>query len=259
MNESSATPPVVPPIFPNPKPGPNAPLGESPEERVAIGGAWSALEAVLREPRRVLFQLRQSQPGPLILAMLGIALVCSLVYGFVVGTFSGGDQLWAAPVKLAGGLVLSALICLPSLYIFACLGGSQARLADVLGLVAGMLALSTLLLVGFAPVAWVFSQSTESVAMMGSLHLIFALIAVYFGLRLLHRGFVHFGADRDGDMKVWTAIFLLVALQMTTALRPIVGSATTFLPQEKKFFVRHWIDTLRGEYDEPKRTTAKAD
>jgi hypothetical protein len=31
---------------------------------------------------------------------------------------------------------------------------------------------------------------------------------------------------------------------MTTALRPIVGTADTFLPTQKKFFLSHWGDCL---------------
>ena len=121
----------------------------------------AAIECILRQPRRVMFQLRQPGAGRLIGGMLFVAVVCSLVYGVVVGTFSGGDQLWTAPVKIAGGLLVSALICLPSLYIFACLSGSQARLVEIVGLVAGLLMLMTILLIGFAPVAWLFSQSTS--------------------------------------------------------------------------------------------------
>jgi len=30
-----------------------------------------------------------------------VALICSVVYGVVVGTFSGGGQYWAAPIKVA--------------------------------------------------------------------------------------------------------------------------------------------------------------
>src|SRR5260370_41064186 len=105
------------------------------------------------------------------------------------GTFCRGAQVWAAPVKIAGGLLFSALICLPSLYIFSCLGGSKARLVEVVGLVAGLLLLMTVLLIGFAPVAWVFSQSTESVAAMGALHLAFWLISTCFGIRFINAGF----------------------------------------------------------------------
>jgi hypothetical protein len=88
----------------------------------------TAVEAILRQPRRVIYQLRQPGAGRLIAAMIFVSVVCSLVYGVVAGTFSNGTQLWAAPLKIAGGLLFSVLICLPSLYIFTCLSGSQARL-----------------------------------------------------------------------------------------------------------------------------------
>jgi hypothetical protein len=142
--------------------------------------------------------------------------------------------------------MISALICLPSLYIFTCLGGSQARLIEVFGLLAGLLMLMTILLIGFAPVAWIFSQSTESLAWMGTLHLIFWFIATCFGLRFLEAGFSHSNARSLAGFRVWVVIFMLVALQMTTALRPILGTSKTFLPTEKKFFLAHWGDCLRA-------------
>ena len=70
--------------------------------------------------------------------MIFASIVCSLIYGLVAGTFSGGPQLWIAPAKIAMGLMISALICLPSLYIFTCLSGSQARLVEVCGMLAGL-------------------------------------------------------------------------------------------------------------------------
>lgn len=247
MNDSNPMPPPVPPALPagpspSSSPGPR-PLGGDPSEREMIRGPIAAVESLLRNPRRVLYQLRQPGAGHVIVALLLIAVTCSLVYGVVVGTFSMGAQLWAAPVKIALGLVISAVICLPSLYIFSCLSGTQARLIEVIGMIAGLLALMTVLLVGFAPVAWVFSQSTESLAAMGALHLTFWCIATYFGIRFLSEGFAHLSGKPAG-LRVWVTIFLLVMVQMSTALRPIVGKSDTFLPVQKKFFLKHWFEQL---------------
>ena len=250
MNESNASSPFgagpVPPLIPSAGAG-NQPGGD-PEEQLPLRGILAVAEAILRQPRRVIHQLRQQHQGALIAALLVIALGCSLIYGAVVGTFSGGTQLWAAPVKIAIGVLVSALICLPSLYIFSCLSGSRARLLEVFGLVSGLLALMTVLLIGFAPVAWVFSQSTKSVYAMGCLHLAFWAVATFFGLRFLFAGFSGISGRPDSGLKVWVVVFLLVALQMTTALRPIIGTADTFLPaaNEKKFFISHWMDCLNG-------------
>jgi hypothetical protein len=239
---------VPPPIPTPPQAWPHAlHLGDDPEDREPIPNAIAAIEAILRHPRRVMYQLRQPGSGRLTAAMIFVSVVCSLVYGVVVGTFSMGDQLWAAPAKIAGGLLISALICLPSLYIFACLSGSQARLAEIFGLIAGLLLLMTILLIGFAPVAWLFSQSTNSIPWMGALHLIFWFVATIFGLRFLKAGFSHSQARSNAGLATWIMIFVLVAVQMTTALRPLVGKADTFLPKrtEKKFFLTHWADCLK--------------
>jgi hypothetical protein len=246
MNEPNPALPFTPdppPVIPS-APGRFSPLGEDPAERVPIPNFIAAIECVLRHPRRVMFQLREPGTGKLIWSLLFISVVCSLIYGVVVGTFSGGTQWWAAPVKIAGGLLVSALICLPSLYIFASLSGARVRLVELFGLVAGLLALMTVLLVGFAPVAWIFSQSTESVGWMGFLHLGFWFIATAFGLRFLHAGFAHAQAKSNAGFNVWVLIFLLVMVQMTTALRPIIGKADTLLPTQKQFFLVHWAECL---------------
>ncbi|HEY1660986.1 MAG TPA: hypothetical protein VGI03_01075 [Verrucomicrobiae bacterium] len=246
--QASQVPPLIPPV-----PGQ---LGADPSERAAIPNVIVAIEAILRHPRRMMYQLRQPGAGKVIAGMILVSIICSLIYGIVVGTFSGGTQVWAAPVKIAAGLAISAIICLPSLYIFTCLSGSQARLIEVFGLLAGLLMLMTILLVGFAPVAWIFSQSTESLAWMGALHLAFWLTATLFGLRFMKAGFAHSSARSQAGINTWVIIFLLVALQMTTALRPILGTSTSYLPTEKKFFVTHWINCLAPSDDETK--TAKA-
>jgi hypothetical protein len=221
------------------------PLGNDPAEREPILGFAKAIECILRQPRRVMFQLQQPGAGKLIAKMLFVAVACSLIYGVVVGSFSGGSQWWAAPIKISAGLLISALICLPSLYIFACLSGSQARLEEILGLVTGMLMLMSILLIGFAPVAWLFSQSTASVAWMGTLHLLFWFISTLFGLRFLENSFLHSQTRSAAGLRTWIVIFILVVLQMTTALRPLVGTSNSFLPTEKVFFMSHWAKCLR--------------
>jgi len=264
MNENNPTPPQFPQTPPAP-PTQSAPpippvashtpkpLGENPEERVPITSPIQAVEAILRQPRRVMYQLRQPGAGPLMMYLMLVAIFCAAVYGVVVGTFSMHDQLWIAPVKIAGGLLCATLICLPSLYIFACLSGSQARLAEIYGLVMGMLMLTTILLIGFAPVAWLFSQSTESVNWMGTLHLIFWFIAALFGLRFLNNAFSHSQAKSNAGFNTWVVIFMLVVVQMTTALRPIVGTSDKFFPAEKKFFLSYWAECLgaNSEHSNP--------
>lgn len=250
MNEPNPNQPPYPPqtatSFPPPPIAGPRPLGDDPTEREPIPNVIGAIEALLRQPRRLMFQLRQPGAGKLIAGMLFVAILCSAIYGVIVGSFSGGVQWWAAPVKVTCGLLISTLICLPSLYIFTSLSGAQARLVEIFGLVVGLLTLMTILLIGFAPVAWLFSESTHHVAWMGFLHLLFWGISTAFGLRFLQAGFAHAKARSNSGLNTWAVIFLLVVLQMTTALRPLVGTAEDFLPKEKRFFITHWLNCMGG-------------
>ena len=212
----------------------------------------AAVDALLKRPGQLIYQLHQAPRGRIVATLGVVTLVCLVFYGLTVGSFSGHEQWWAAPVKIVLGTAVSALICLPSLYIFACLGGTDLRLAPLCGTLVAVLCLNSLLLIGFAPVAWVFSQSTDSLSLIGGLHLVFWTVGAVFALRLLWTtlDFVNPGAYK-GYLKLWFAVFLLVCLQMTTSLRPIVGRADTFLPTKKLFFLSHWGKNLGSETDAP--------
>lgn len=202
-----------------------------------------AIEALLKFPGRIIYELQNNWRGDLIGWLVAFALVGMATYGVVVGSFSGGAQMWIAPAKIALGTLFSILICLPSLYIFAGLAGIDVRLRTVIGVLFAAVALSALLLIGFAPVAWIFSQSTDSIPFMGGLHLMLWGIAICFGLQLVGAMGQLAGAT-GGQMKLWSLIFIVVCLQMTTTLRPIIGTSDRFLPVEKKFFLAHWFETV---------------
>lgn len=244
MPEPDKTPPL---------PHVQTPPQEEPGAFVPLEGGSSiprVIEALLKTPGRVVYQLHQDHAGRLTRSLLVIMVLGFLAYGLIVGLFSGDTQLWAAPLKMTGGALFAALICLPSLYIFSCLCGADARLGEVWGLLLGAGALSAILLIGFAPAAWVFTVSTNSLPFMGFLHLLLWVVGTWFGLSFLRKGFRYLGGANLSNLGVWSIIFILVSLQMTATLRPLLGTADTFLPQKKAFFLGHWVDVLDG----PSRT-----
>ena len=230
----------------NPLPA-NIPPLPTPPSLPPDAGLGEILDTLLKRPVDLIRGLCDPRPSRAWLVLALVAVPAFALYGLLIGSFAGGAQLGVAAVKVSAGALLSAVICFPSLYIFACLSGADVSLRGLAGVLFAMLTLTGVLLLGFAPVAWVFSQSTESVAFIGTLHLVFWLIATGFGLRLLgHLTKVLSVADRT-HLKVWSAIFILVCLQMTTALRPIIGTSDHWLPAEKKFFLAHWAENLTSE------------
>jgi hypothetical protein len=208
-------------------------------------GLASAIEALLKHPGSAVFEFVQGTRALRLSRSLLIILVIGLgLFGMVSVDFSHGIQWWAAPLKLIAGLFLSALLCLPSLYIFSCLGGLEIRFKTAMGLLLSALSISGLLLAGFTPVVWVFSQSSGSLPFVGAIMILIWSLSLAFGFKGLSAGARALGLKQKGHLRIWMVIFALVTLQMSCALRPLLGEATTFLPTSKKFFLQHWNDEL---------------
>ncbi len=238
------TPAVQPPPL-------EAPLPEKPDMK-------SLFEALLRRPHVLVARLADGNHGATG-RFAAMAVVSLLLFGFVLGCFAKHEQLWAAPVKVTAGLLISGAICFPSLYIFSTLAGARVSIQQLAACLAGALALAGLLLLGFAPAVWIFAESTDSLGFMGSLAIGAWIIAVVFALRFLKSVVFSTGGTQKVPLAIWSVVFLLVTLQMTTSLRPILGrSPGQFLTQEKKFFLQHWADSF-GESLKPQTAETAAD
>ncbi|MFT4551048.1 MAG: hypothetical protein ACI8XO_000402 [Verrucomicrobiales bacterium] len=216
----------------------NCPLPDHP-------GPVATFEALLKRPVTLVDALiKGDRPGAIVGNLLLTTIVCLGLFGVVVGTYSMGTQLWAAPLKIVVGMLVAGLICLPSLYIFSCLSGLDVKISTAVGVLFATICLTSLLLLGFAPVVWIFSQSINSIGFMGALVLLFWLIATYFGLGMINRTADYLGMQKRGHLVVWMGIFILVSLQMSTSLRPLVGSSKELFTSEKKFFLTHWSEQI---------------
>ena len=204
------------------------------------------VEAILKHPARITHTLMSSEAKRVRLILLAVMIFCMLGHGIAMGSFSGGNQFWFVPLKLVSGLLTSVLICLPSLYILSSLYGGKQTMPEIWGLVLQALALASILMVGFTPIVWLFAQSTEAVAFMGFLHLVFWLVAAFFAFRVLASAFLHLNGRPHPTLRLWAVIFITVTLQMTTTLRPLIGDYKILQIDKKQFFVAHWIDALKG-------------
>ena len=207
------------------------------------------INKLLKKPLSIIHELEMKKnAGKITCLLILIATVSFSVFGVIVGTFSWDNQIWAAPLKIVCGLLFGGVICLPSLYIFTCMGGLDAKFSTVSGMLCALIALSGLLLVGFAPVVWLFSVSSTSATFLGFLLIVLWLICACFGLSLVFRSGHALGMTNTGHFAVWCLIFLLVTLQMTTTLRPIIGSEEKLVNfEEKKFFLSYWSEQVMQE------------
>jgi hypothetical protein len=243
--------------LPFPNPGPVPPAIPSPAARLGddpAGHARPLLDQLLRSPGALLARLDGPDAGRCLVQLALLALVGHAAYGLVVGSFSGGVQWWAAPLKITLGTFLCGAICFPSLYIFVSQSAAETHARHVLGMLLGMLASTAVLLAGFAPVAWIFSQSSSTVSLLAPLHYLVWIVSLVASVRFLKAGLRRWNARRGALTGLWMAIFVVTCLQMTTSLRPILGTKERLFDPERKLFLLHWGQTIWWEagWDQPR-------
>ena len=208
---------------------------------------FSTADALLKHPAQIIYHLINSKEQRVLKYLSALLLICLFAMGLMMGSFSGGNQFWAVPLKIISGTFLSAVICLPSLYILLCLSGGTQTFPQVSRLLLMGLSLAGILFIGFIPVVWIFSQSTNSTAFMGVLYLLVWGIGLFLGIQRINNAFEFINKKKMNVLRLWMVVLGLVILQMATSLRPLIGEYKPLEMNKKMFFMEHWFNVMGEE------------
>lgn len=203
---------------------------------------------LLRDPGVFVVDAKEAGGFGKIVGFLALlTLVGTMLFGAALGAFVDWRVALLDAVKLSGVVFFAFALCYPTMYVFAYISGSRLSPLRLLGL--GLISTATLgcLLAALAPILWLFSVSSESVGFL----LLFACALGGIGLLFAYRPIVGAVAKgviaSDSGFKVWFVIFIIVALQAVTLVRPMlspVGAAR--VPAEKCFFLQHFVKSFSG-------------
>lgn len=211
-----------------------------PASALAVGSG------ILRAQGAVARDLMRDRRGATYLGGLALlALAATAIYGAILGSFSGPQQMVFAAIKFPLVILGSCAICLPSFHVFNALMGARVNLLQSANAVLLLAAAAGLILLACAPVVWFFSISTDDGArgFMVALHLLTLGVAGLFGIHLLWR--VHrYALFKDGArftdgrvLALWLGVFLLVSAQLAHFVGPLLAGGE-FFTGERGFFLR---------------------
>ena len=151
-------------------------------------------------------------------------------FGLVAGAYSGLFQAISAAIKLPVLFFATFIICFPAFYVVQVLVGSRLRLPQVVVLVFGALALTSILLAAFVPIIAFFLISGANYYFQHLLNIAIAGVAGLFGMYALHEGLAVV-CDKRGVyprkaltiMRAWAVLFAFVGVQLAWNLRPFLG------------------------------------
>jgi hypothetical protein len=167
--------------------------------------------------------------GKIARSLVTLVVLCAF-YGATAGAYAGTTQALSAAIKLPVLFLGTLAICFPGFFVVQVLVGSRLRLAQVLALVTGALALSAIVLAAIVPVALFFLLTGANYHFLELLHVVIVLGSGLIGMYALHEGLA-FACEKRGVyprramtiMQVWAVLFAFVGVQMAWNLRPFVG------------------------------------
>lgn len=219
--------------IPNPPPIPPKPVAPT---------AGNIVSTLLKDPKRISDTLAGGKglfSSGLMLLIAGV--LCHAVFGLAIGLFGGWPVAAMDAVKVPLVALCSLLLCFPSLYVFTCVAGSPLSLSQTFVLGCSCMAMVGLILVGLAPVAWLFAVSTENLAFVTLLTFLIWLISIGFAARYVEKLKAHPVFQRQAGIKLWFVILILVTLQMTTCMRPMLTEPEEgWWTSKKEFFLSHF-------------------
>jgi hypothetical protein len=151
-------------------------------------------------------------------------------FGIVAGAYSGPAQAVSAAIKLPFLFFATFVVCFPAFFVVQVLVGSRLRLRQVVVLVVGALALTSILLAAFVPITAFFLITGANYYFQHLLNIGIAGIAGLFGMYALHDG-LSVVCDKRGVypkkaltiMRAWALLFAFVGVQLAWNLRPFLG------------------------------------
>lgn len=193
---------------------------------------FAVVETILRD-RQHFFEEIKTGVGlsEKIWAMLVSSSVFLAVYGAVLGSTHSLFQALSSAVKLPLLFFATMLICIPTLYVFSVLFGSNQRVNQSIALVLSALTMMSVLLLSFASITFFFMLTTSGYQFFKLLNVFFFTIAGIIGMSLLSQGMALISTSdqqprRRGRSLVlygWIMLYAFVGSQMAWTLRPFVG------------------------------------
>lgn len=205
------------------------------------------LAELLKEPQRFARGLCGGDGARPALRLVLAGVAGYALFGLAAGFFAGPLVALLDAAKGAAIALFAFALCLPSLYVFACVSGMTLSFRQILAAGGACLAMAGLMLSALAPVLWLFAVSSGSAAFVTFLTFALAFLAAAFALRPA-RALAAAGALRSlAGIRVWFAILVVVSLQMVTLLRPMLAERKPDAkPAEKCFFLEHFSDAVFG-------------
>ncbi len=211
------------------EPGP-PPVVQTWTELRGVWRVFASVEWVLRDRVGFFTEVRERRVlGTKLRGMVVSSAILLSLYGLVMGISNSWQQALAAAIKLPSLFLITLLVCLPTLYFFNLLFGSQLTIRQSAALIMTAINVTAALALAFASITLTFWLTVPDYGFFVLLNVGVLGLMSWWGLNFLIQGmrFVqqgYLGVRRRQVLLFWVLIYAFVGTQMAWALRPFVGA-----------------------------------
>jgi hypothetical protein len=223
---------VEAPTMPHPV-ATSAPPAEIVPTWLELHGFWRIFtmsEWIMRDRLSFFEEVRTHRDlGVKLRSMILSSLVYLAFFGVVLGMSHSWQQALMSAIKLPMLFLVTLLICLPTLYFFNLLYGSQLTFQQTTTLIMAAVTITGALTLAFASISLFFWLTIgEQYTILILLNVGILAISSWWGLSFLRQGMRHVQRHaldvRQGRiLMTWLIIYAFVGTQMAWALRPFFG------------------------------------
>ena len=191
----------------------------------------AVIEQILRNRQQFFEEIRDGFGlRPKVRSMLVSSFVFLAVYGAVLGSTHSPAQALSSAVKLPVMFLATLLVCVPTLYFFNVLFGSDQGISQNVALILTAIAVTAVLLVSFAPISIFFLLTTSQYQFFKLLNVAVFGISGLMGIVFLGQGMQVMKGSEAGQserrwvLRLWMFLYAFVGSQLAWTIRPFIGA-----------------------------------
>ena len=191
----------------------------------------AVIEQILRNRQQFFEEIRDGFGlRPKVRSMLVSSFVFLAVYGAVLGSTHSPAQALSSAVKLPIMFLATLMVCVPTLYFFNVLFGSDQGISQNVALILTAIVVTAVLLVSFAPIAIFFLLTTSQYQFFKLLNVAIFGISGLMGILFLGQGMRVMKGSETGEterrwvLRLWMFLYAFVGSQLAWTIRPFIGA-----------------------------------
>ena len=169
-----------------------------------------------------------------------IILICTIIYGAVLGYFAKGEQVLLNALKIPLLFLVTLYITIPIIFIVDVLLENKISFSQVATLLLLGFTSTSIVLIAFTPLMFFFILTTIDYTFIVLLNISICGFAGYFGIVSILSGFKRFHKDASWSPSLFIGSFIIVFVgtQLAWTLRPFFHSYSEFTrPISGNFYV----------------------